>query len=57
MLKNVGKMILGKEYFGRTRNYILNKIGWNTINEMQEIAISKFTNKILNNDQNYVIKN
>ena len=57
MLENVAKMILGNEYYGRTRNFILNKIGWNTIDEMQEMAISKFTNKILNNDQNYVIKN
>ena len=56
IIENVARTIYGYDNYGRTTEFILQKIKWFKIQEMHHIAISKFIHKLLNNDDNHYLK-
>ena len=53
---DVAKIIYGKDYYGKTDENILKTIKWYKIQDYHEMEICKFTQKILNNNENYFLK-
>ena len=52
----IARSIFGETNYGRTDDFILNSIKWFKIEKLHEMQIIKITHKILNNKENYYIK-
>ena len=56
IIENVSRIVFGYNNYGRTFDYILKELKWHKIEELHEIAISKFVHKLLNSDDSHYLK-
>ena len=55
-IENISRIVYGSENYGRTFEYILKQLNWYNIQDLHEIAISKFVHKLLNCDDKHYLK-
>ena len=56
IIENISRIVYGYDNYGRTFDFILKQLNWYKIEDLHEIAISKFIHKLLNNEDNHYLK-
>ena len=56
IIENISRMVYGNDNYGRTFDFILKKLNWFNIQDLHEIAISKFVHKLLNGEDKHYLK-
>ena len=56
IIESISRIVYGDSNYGRTFDFILEKLNWFKIQNLHEIAIAKFVHKLLNNDDCHYLK-